>query len=119
MNIRATIPALFLIAPLAACDESGPTAIEIPIESLEITKPCAVMIERSDCTIGVLAMTPEGQSIINPVLRWTSSSSAVSIRNDRGLIFANAPGQATVTVSNSTGTVSANTRVTVLPNTAK
>lgn len=119
MRIRATILALFLIAPIAACDESGPTAIEIPIESLEITNGCTVMIEGSQCTVGVIAMTPEGQSIINPVLRWSSSSSVVSIRNDRGLIQANAPGQATVTVSNSTGTVSANTRVTVLPNTPK
>ena len=119
MNIRATTLALFLIAPLTGCDESGPTAIEIPIESLVITNGCPVMIEGSECTVGVLAMTPEGQSIINPVLRWSSNSSAVSIRNDRGLIFANAPGQATVTVSNSIGTVSANTSVTVLLNTAK
>jgi hypothetical protein len=114
MNIRATTLALFLIAPLAGCDESGPTAIEIPIESLEITSGCTVMIEGRECTVGVIAMTPDGQSIINPVLRWTSNSPAVVIRNDRGLIFANAPGQATVTVSNSTGTVSAETRVTVL-----
>ncbi len=119
MNIRATVLAVFLIAPLAGCGDSGPTAIEIPIESLEITSGCTVMIEGSECTVRVIAMTPEGQSIINPVLRWTSSSSVVSIRNDRGLIAANAPGQATVTVSNSTGTVSDNTRVTVLPNTAK
>lgn len=119
MNIRAIVLALFFIAPIAGCGDSGPTAIEIPIESLDITRPCTVMIEGSDCTIGVIAMTPEGQSIINPVLRWSSSSPAVSIRNDRGLIRANAPGQATITVSNSTGTVSANTSVTVLPNTAK
>jgi hypothetical protein len=117
MNIRTAVLALFLIAPLAGCNDSGPTAIEIPIESLEITSGCAVMIEGRECTVGVIAMTPEGQSIVNPVLRWSSNSSVVVIRNNRGLIAAVAPGAATVTVSNSTGTVSDDTRVTVLPDT--
>ena len=119
MNIpvRSTILALLLIVPVAGCDESGPTAIEIPIASLEITSGCAVMIEGSECTVGVIAMTEQGQSIINPVLRWSSNGSAVAIRNARGLIAAVAPGQATVRVENSTGTVSDDTRVTVIPNT--
>ena len=117
--IRSTILALLVIVPVAGCDESGPTAIEIPIATLEITNGCTVMIEGSECTIGVIAMTEEGQSIINPVLRWFSSNPSVSILNDRGRIAAVAPGQATVTVSNSTETVSDDTRVTVLPNTGK
>jgi len=121
MNIpvRSTLLALLLIVPVVGCDESGPTAIEIPIESLEITNGCTVMIEGSECTVGVIAMTPEGQSVINPVLRWSSNNSAVVIRDQRGRIAAVAPGQATVRVENSTGTVSDDTRVTVLPNTAK
>jgi hypothetical protein len=115
MNIPvgSTVLALLLIV-VAGCDESGPTAIEIPIESLEITSGCTVMIEGRECTVGVIAMTPDGQSIINPVLRWSSNSSAVAIRNQRGLIAAVAPGQATVRVENSTGTAFDETRVTVL-----
>ncbi len=120
MNIpvRSTLLALLLFVLVTGCDESGPTAIEIPIESLEITgSGCAVMIEGSECTVGVIAMTPEGQSIINPVLRWSSMGSAVAILNQRGRIRAVAPGQATVRVENTTGTVSDETRVTVLINT--
>jgi hypothetical protein len=115
--VRSAVFALLLMVPCVGCSESGLTAIEIPIVSLEITNGCTVMIEGSTCTVRVIAMTEDGQSITNPVLRWFSNSSSVAVRNDRGLIEAVAPGAATVTVSNSTGTVSDATSVTVFPNT--
>jgi hypothetical protein len=115
--LRNTLLALLFSTPLVGCNESGPTAIEIPIASLEITAGCTVMIEGSTCNIDVIARTEEGQVVANPVLRWSSNSSSVAIRNNRGLIAAVSPGAATVTVRNSTGTASDNTQVTVIPNT--
>jgi hypothetical protein len=115
--VRNTLLALLFGTPLVGCNDSGPTAIEIRIATLDITNGCPVMIEGSTCNIDVIARTEEGQVVANPVLRWSSNDSSVAILSNRGLIEAVSPGAATVTVRNSTDTASDNTQVTVIPNT--
>ena len=109
-------PLLILTLALgAACSDGGPTAIEVPIASLEFTTVCSPLIEDTMCRPGVLATTAEGQAIANPILRWGTSNSTVLSVSNEGVVRAESAGRATVTVSNSTGTVSAMQEILVLP----
>ena len=99
---------LILSLTAAACaGGSGPTAIEIPIGRLEIaSNGCLSVVEGDTCVIVVRAFSTDGQEIGNPVLRWFTSNSAIA-QVENGTVSARSPGQATITVSNSTGSVSA------------
>lgn len=118
--MRGTIFALTILglATLAgACnDGSGPTAIEIPIDRIELEGPSA-LIETESATFRATAFSGE-QQVGNPVLRWqTSDGSKLSISTEgssTALVTARGSGKATVTVSNSTGDVSDQITVTIL-----
>ncbi|MGH7556566.1 MAG: Ig-like domain-containing protein [Gemmatimonadota bacterium] len=101
-----------------ACDSGeGPTNIEIPIAQLSITNACPGMVEGNTCTLFAEAKTEQGAIVPNPVLRWFSSSSSVASVQENGgsaLVTALGQGSATITVTNSSQTVSDDSRVTVL-----
>lgn len=108
------VPFVLAGALLACSDGSGPTAIEIPIDSLAFTSTCTALVPGDTCPLTVEAFTEDGQQIGNPVLRWTSFNSGVASVDTQGLVTARAPGEATIEVSNTTATVSVRTLVHVL-----
>lgn len=97
---RAALVAALLF-PLA-CSDSGPTAIELPIATIVVTQGCPTLIVGQQCRPTVEARTAEGQLVVNPILRWTSSNPGTASVTDQGLIQARGPGEATIRVSNST-----------------
>lgn len=100
------------------CDSGeGPTNIEIPITELHLTTSCAGMVSGNTCTLVAQARTNGGLIVPNPVLDWFSSNptiASVSGSSSSGLVSAHTEGSATITVSNTSGTVSDETRVSVL-----
>jgi hypothetical protein len=113
---RAALCAAFLSALAVACGSDGLTTIELPIATLEIQNAgaCNGVVPQARCQFVVEARTAEGQLITNPILRWFSSNSAVASVSDEGLVEALSSGQATITVTNSTGTASDSANVLVL-----
>ncbi|MGH7549555.1 MAG: Ig-like domain-containing protein [Gemmatimonadota bacterium] len=120
MRLSRTISAFALAVGLAgaACSSGeGPTNIEIPIAELRITNACPGMVEGNTCTLFAEAKTEQRAIVPNPVLRWFSSSSSVASVQENGgsaLVTALGQGTATITVTNSSQTVSDFSRVTVL-----
>jgi hypothetical protein len=110
-------PVWIAAALLAACSNGGPTPIEIPIVEIQITNNgCVGVVEGETCTIVAVAFSTGGQQIANPVLRWESNQLAVARVSERGgVVTAIAPGNATITVTNTTGAVQAQADVIVLP----
>ena len=118
---RAPIGALALIGMIAAgCTggSDGPTAIELPIGRIEITQGCSVLIIDGTCQLIVAAFADDGRRIVNPVLRFSSSSGSVSV-SQTGRVRGVAPGTATIFVSASSGSAEDSTRVTVIPDDTK
>lgn len=115
---RRLFLALFATGLLAGCSDDGPTAIEIPVFSIQVTRPCNLMIEGNTCRLGVEAKDEQGRVIVNPVLRFTANSTILSV-DDEGFIEAHSPGLATIFIQNTTGTANAQTGVTIIPNTSK
>lgn len=115
--MKRWLPGLAIVFAMG-CGDSGPTALDIPIGSLEFTVFCGTLIEGQQCNLEgrVLAKTPEPeeQVIANPVLRWSSNSASVSVTSS-GLVTAVTAGEARITVTNSTGTVSASQAIRVIP----
>jgi hypothetical protein len=99
MRIQRTIPALLAIALfLPACSGDGPTAIEIPLATVEITAGCGTMGEGATCQMAARGFTAEGQLVTNAVLRWSSNATSIAQVNSEGRVFGIAPGKATITV---------------------
>ncbi|HUP00267.1 MAG TPA: Ig-like domain-containing protein [Gemmatimonadota bacterium] len=112
--------ALKSLAPLAAlgsillgCSTDGPTTIELPIAELRITASCPALIVGGRCAIVVEALTAEGQLVVDPILRWSTSDSSIASVDEGGVVEARGPGQATIRVSNSTDTASDQTTISV------
>jgi len=105
MNLLRTAPAILAAGvALAACSgDSGPTAIEIPLAKVEITKGCGSIGEGSTCVMEAIGFTAEGQLVTNAVLRWSSNASSIAQVNDEGRVFGIAPGKATITVEAAIG----------------
>ena len=103
---------------LAACgNEEGPTSIEIEIAHLRILNGCAIA-EGASCQLTAVAMTADSVIVPSPILRWTSSNvtvASVTGESSSATVEGRAIGDATITASNSTFTVSDDVRVTVLP----
>lgn len=113
-RVNAAPPTLLLALLVAACSgKGGPTAIEIPIARIQITKACPIVIEGEQCQIGAVAFTEDDQRIENPVLRYLSSTAAAEVTT-RGVVIGRAPGSGTIFVTNSTGSVSRQFDVAVL-----
>jgi hypothetical protein len=106
---------LGVFALLGCSDNSGPTAIEIPIVLIEVTQPCPSVIEGQSCQIGVQAFAEGGQPIANPVLRYLTTNSNVANVTTSGTVHGIAPGDATIYVTNSTASVQDEFRVFVFP----
>ena len=109
--------ALTVLGLACSGGSGGPTAIEIAVAGIEVTQPCGVVIEGENCQIGVRATAEDGRVIQNPVLRYNSNSSAADV-SDRGLVTGLAAGSGTITVTNSTGSVTDDFRFNVLPRSA-
>ncbi|HUP20183.1 MAG TPA: hypothetical protein VM778_09550 [Gemmatimonadota bacterium] len=93
---------------LACSGGGGPTAIEIPIDRLELVLSCGTIPETQTCVFRAEAFSGE-QQVANPVLRWFTSNSTVATVEGAGssaTVLGRQTGQATITVSNSTGSVS-------------
>ncbi len=107
-----------VLAGVLACSGSGgPTAIEIGIDRIDVTAPCTVVIEGDTCQIVAQAFAEDGRLIQNPVLRYTSSNPATADVSTTGVMTGRAPGQVTIVVSNTTGSVSDQFNASILPNT--
>ena len=100
MKLQRTAPALLAIAFfLPACSgDEGPTAIEIPLARVEITKGCGSIGEGSTCVMEARGFTAENQLVTNAVLRWSSNASSVAQVNNEGRVFGVGPGRAMITV---------------------
>jgi uncharacterized protein YjdB len=73
--------------------------------------------EGASCNVVAEARTAEGVLISNPVLRWSSSNTTVASvtgESSTATIHAQSIGDATVTVSDTTGDVTDDIQVTVL-----
>lgn len=120
MRVPGTVYALGFALGLTmpACSNSeGPTAIEIPIATIQIRSGGCFVEEGATCNVLAEARTAEGVLITNPVLRWSSSNTTVASvvgESSTATIHAQAIGDATVTVSDTTGDVSDDMPVTVL-----
>lgn len=121
MRFPRTASALVLTLGLAAlsCSSSdGPTSIEIPITSIQIRSGGCFVPAGVSCNVRAEARTVDGVLVSNPVLRWSSSNTTVASvegQSDTATISARAIGNATVTVTDTTGDVSDEMRVSVLP----
>ena len=106
---------LGVFALLGCSDGTGPTAIEIPIDRIDITTPCSSVVEGFTCRIGVEAFAADGRQIANPVLRYLTTNSNVADVTTDGTVRGIAPGDATIYVTNSTASVQDEFRVFVFP----
>lgn len=118
MRVSMIGSALCLTLFALSCSSSdGPTAIEIPIATIQIRSGGCFVEEGSSCNVVAEAKTAEGVIVSNPILRWTSSNTSVATvegQSSTATIRANAIGNATVTVTDTTGDVSDDMRVNVL-----
>jgi hypothetical protein len=108
--------ALGLTMP-SCSDSEGPTSIEIPIATIDIRSGGCFVEEGATCPVHAEARTAEGVVISNPVLRWSSSNTTVASvtgESSTATIHAQSIGDATVTVSDTTGDVTDDIQVTVL-----
>lgn len=114
MRLITTIAVGAIALSLAtACNDEGPTTIELPIATIELGS-CPPLVVPSSCRPDVVAMTADGDFIADPILRWTIANGGVARVSDDGLVTAVGAGRTTLTVSNTTGTASDNTEITVL-----
>lgn len=97
MNLLRNVLAAVALA-MASCGDGGPTAIEIPLASVEILLGCGTMGEGDTCQMVARGMTAEGQIVTNAVLRWSSNANSIAQVNSEGRVFGVAPGKATITV---------------------
>jgi uncharacterized protein YjdB len=104
MRIQWTPGFLAAALAVAACQgDEGPTAIEIPLASVEILQGCSSVIEGTTCQMVARGMTAEGQVVTNAILHWSSSANSVAQVNSEGRVFGIASGRATITVEAALG----------------
>lgn len=121
MRVPRTVSALGLalgLTTLACSNDDGPTSIEIPIATIQIRSGGCFVPEGESCNVVAEARTSEGVLVSNPVLRWSSSNTTVASvegESSTATIRAQAIGNATVTVSDTTGDVTDEMPVSVLP----
>ncbi|MGH7544026.1 MAG: Ig-like domain-containing protein [Gemmatimonadota bacterium] len=116
MRVSRIVSALGLIT-LACSNSGGPTAIEIPIATIQIRSGGCFVEEGASCPVLAEARTADGVLVSNPILRWTSSNTTVASvegESSTATIHARAIGNATVTVTDTTGDITDDIRVTVL-----
>ena len=120
MRVSRTVSTLGLVlglTVLSCSDSEGPTSIEIPIATIQIRSGGCFVEEGASCQVLAEAKTADGVIVSNPILRWTSSNSSVASvegESSSATVRTHAPGDATVTVTDTTGDVSDSMRVTVL-----
>ncbi|HET6340652.1 MAG TPA: Ig-like domain-containing protein [Gemmatimonadota bacterium] len=120
MRFPRTVSALGLalgLTVLACSSSDGPTSIEIPIATIEIRSGGCFVEEGASCPVLAEARTADGVLVSNPILRWFSSNTSVASvvgESATATIRALAIGNATVTVTDTTGDISDDMRVTVL-----
>lgn len=113
--LRSSLLAAALALSTSGCSGgSGPTAIELQIDSLAFTSTCAFVSLGEQCQLSAAAFTAEGQRIGNPVLRWATFNFPVAEVDEDGTVSAKGPGLATIEVSNTTATAFARTDVQVV-----
>ena len=121
MRFPRTASALGLalgLAVLSCSSSDGPTSIEIPIADIQIRSGGCFVPEGESCNVLAEARTAEGILISNPILRWSSSNTTVASvqgESSTATVRAHAIGDATVTVTDTTGDVTDDMRVSVLP----
>jgi hypothetical protein len=115
LNVSALLSTALLASTMACSGNDGPTAIEIPLATVEITSPCPSMGEGETCIMAARGITADGEIVTNAVLRWSSNNGSVAQVNDDGRVFATGPGQATITVEAAIGQGRDTSSVTVFP----
>lgn len=102
--LRSVFPIAVLALTAIGCSgDSGPTAIEIPLASVEIIQGCGSIGEGDTCQMLARGMTAEGQIVTNAVLRWSSNANAVAQVNNEGRVFGVGPGRAVISVEAAIG----------------
>lgn len=105
MKLYRNLPTILaIVLVIFACrGESGPTAIEIELASVEILQGCSSVIEGSTCQMVARGLTAEGQVVTNAVLHWSSNANSIAQVNSEGLVFGITSGRATITVEAALG----------------
>jgi hypothetical protein len=120
MLFPRTVSALGLalgLTVLACSDGDGPTSIEIPIATIQIRSGGCFVEAGASCPVLAEARTADGVLVSNPILRWSSSNTSVASvegESSTATIRAVAIGNATVTVTDTSGDIADDMRVTVL-----
>ncbi|HET9581803.1 MAG TPA: Ig-like domain-containing protein [Gemmatimonadota bacterium] len=120
MRVLRTVSGLGMalaLSVLACSNSDSPTAIEIPIATIEIRSGGCFVEEGASCPVFAEAKTPDGVIVSNPILRWTSSNTTVATvdgESTNATIHARTIGNATITVSDTTGDVTDDIPVRVL-----
>lgn len=115
MNRYLSLPAILFASAGLACSGDGPTAIEIPLASVEITAGCSGIGEGETCPMAARGFTADGRLVTNAVLRWSSNNTSIVQVNSDGRVFGVGPGKATVTVEAALGQGSDSADVFVFP----
>lgn len=115
MKFRSVIPLMVAGALLPACGgNDGPTAIEIPLARVEITRRCTTVLEGSTCQMEAQGITADDQIVTNAVLRWSSNNSSVAQVNGDGRVLGAGVGLAVITVTAAFGEGEADAEVLVV-----
>jgi hypothetical protein len=122
-NLSGLVARLALvIMPLTsmtlACEDSSPIGPSNELISVILGPKCSVVVVGGvSCTATARAFGPNGE-LSSPALFWRSSDPGIFSVTGSGTeatVTARAPGSATLSVRNRSGTVSAENQVTVVP----
>jgi hypothetical protein len=107
------------LTPMAlACDDSSPIGPSSELISVILGPKCSVVVVGGvSCTATARAFGPDGE-LSSPALFWHSSDPGIFSVTESGTeatVTARAPGSATMSLGNRSGSVSAEHQVTVVP----
>jgi hypothetical protein len=115
VRLLVLVPCLLLVLALA-CDDSSPIGPSSELISVILVNKCFVVIVGEPCTATARAFGPDGE-LSNPALFWHSSDPGVFgvTGSTEATVIGSRPGSATMSVGNRSGSVSAETQVSVIP----
>jgi hypothetical protein len=113
--MRLPIIASLVSLALACGDEGNPAGQDggNEVHRLQVTPELVELAPGASATVSAVAFDTEGVIVQQPSLQWTSTTPEVATVSAAGVVSANAPGNTTVRVS--TGAVTADVDVRVLP----
>lgn len=115
---RLAVVIMPLTSVTLACDDSSPVGPSNELISVILGPKCSVVVVGGvSCTATARAFSADGE-LSSPALFWHSSDPGIFSVTGSGTeatVTGRIPGSATLSVGNRTGTVSAENRITVVP----